>query len=289
MNPRQRRGVLLIVIALVGAVGVFAGIAAYVSDVRKEVGPKVTVYQLVRAVPANAPVPQNAVRPMLIPRRWMPDAALRTRAEIASLVAVTDLDPGSLMQQDMLKPPPQLGEGQRELAILIDAETGVAGKLAPGDLVDIDATFAGDQSRGTSSRAVTVVPGARILEIGDPAQGNQTSTKPGVDPKSVVPITFALAPSEALSVTYAESFADEVRLALLRNGETVKARTQRQFRLPKKVDATPVAKSAKAKKKPKSKQKSKRKKQSKKKSSKGKTKSGKQASTPARATPDTPR
>jgi pilus assembly protein CpaB len=34
-----------------------------------------------------------------------------------------------------------------------------------------------------------------------------------------VPVTFALNPREALTVTYAESFAAEVRLALLRPGE----------------------------------------------------------------------
>ena len=38
-------------------------------------------------------------------------------------------------------------------------------------------------------------------------------------PATVVPVTFALNPKEALTVTYAESFAAEVRLALLRPGE----------------------------------------------------------------------
>jgi pilus assembly protein CpaB len=40
------------------------------------------------------------------------------------------------------------------------------------------------------------------------------------DPGQVVPITFALAPDDALKVTYAESNASEVRLALLRPGES---------------------------------------------------------------------
>ena len=34
-----------------------------------------------------------------------------------------------------------------------------------------------------------------------------------------MPVTFALKPKEALTVTYAESFATEVRLSLLRPGE----------------------------------------------------------------------
>jgi hypothetical protein len=40
------------------------------------------------------------------------------------------------------------------------------------------------------------------------------------DPGQVVPITFALTPEQALVVSYAESNAAEVRLALLRPGDS---------------------------------------------------------------------
>ena len=39
------------------------------------------------------------------------------------------------------------------------------------------------------------------------------------DPAQVVPVTFALTPEQVLLVTYAESNAAEVRLALLRPGD----------------------------------------------------------------------
>jgi pilus assembly protein CpaB len=46
VNPRQRRGVLLLVVAAVGAVVVFALVSGYVDDVRKEVEPKTSIIVL---------------------------------------------------------------------------------------------------------------------------------------------------------------------------------------------------------------------------------------------------
>ena len=46
MNPRQRRGLLLLVIAGLGLLGVFVLVASYVADVRTEVDPKVELLAL---------------------------------------------------------------------------------------------------------------------------------------------------------------------------------------------------------------------------------------------------
>ena len=64
------------------------------------------------------------------------------------------------------------------------------------------------------------MPGARIVDVGQPElKGGNGVQEQQADPATVVPVTFALDPKEALTVTYAESFAAEVRLALLRPGE----------------------------------------------------------------------
>ena len=80
-------------------------------------------------------------------------------------MAGTDLRKGSLLQRGMLVAPPDLGPGEREVAILVDAETGVAGKIGPGKLVDIVATFPANDRKASQSRVV--VPGARIIEVGE--------------------------------------------------------------------------------------------------------------------------
>jgi pilus assembly protein CpaB len=218
VNPRQRRGLLLIAVAFLGLLGVFVLIAQYVASVREQVDPKVEVLTLSKPVAANETVTDEMVRRVEIPARWTPSTALRDTGELVGLVAGTDLKKGSLLQRGMLVAPPDLGPGEREVAILVDAETGVAGKIGPGKLVDIVATYPADEHRAAQSRVV--VPGARIIEVGEPRlKGGSNLREQQQDPTQVVPVTFALDPAEVLHVTYAESNAAEVRLSLLRPGE----------------------------------------------------------------------
>jgi len=116
------------------------------------------------------------------------------------------------------EPPPRLAPGQREIAIMVDAETGVAGKIHPNSVVDIIATYAGGQDR--PDQAEVVVPGARVIDVGVTVSKNDGKVQQqDAEPQSVVPVTFALTPEQDLAVTHAETFASEVRLALLRPGD----------------------------------------------------------------------
>ena len=65
-----------------------------------------------------------------------------------------------------------------------------------------------------------MVSGARIIDVGQPElKGGRGVQEQAADPAQVVPVTFALDPLQVLEVTHAESYADEVRLSLLRPGE----------------------------------------------------------------------
>ena len=130
----------------------------------------------------------------------------------------------------MVEDEPQLAPGQRELAILVDAETGVAGKISPGSIVDIAATFGGNDRQVPESQIV--VNNARVIAVGQPrAQGSDPRNQEA-DPTQVVPITFALSVRQTLILTYAESFAQEVRLALTRKGDDTKIpNSKRRFTL----------------------------------------------------------
>ncbi len=219
MNPRQRRGLLLIAIAALGLVVVFVLVAGYVADVRKEVDPKVSLLALAKPVAAHEAITDDMVKTVEMPERWAPPSAMRDAGELVGLVAATDLKPNTLLQNDMLVAPPQLAPGQRELAILVDAETGVAGKIGPDSVVDLIATYPGSQTKAPESRVV--VPSARIIEVGQPRlKGGNGVQEQAADPGQVVPITFALTPEQALVVSYAETNAAEVRLALLRPGDS---------------------------------------------------------------------
>lgn len=219
MNPRQRRGLLLIAIAALGLVVVFVLVAGYVADVREEVDPKVRLLALAKPVEENQAITDEMVKTIEMPERWAPPAAMRDPGALVGLVAGTDLDADTLLQEDMLVAPPQLAPGQRELAILVDAETGVAGKIGPDSVVDLIATYPGSDRKAPESRVV--VPSARIIEVGQPRlKGGNGIQEQSADPGQVVPITFALSPEQALVVSYAESNASEVRLALLRPGDS---------------------------------------------------------------------
>ena len=234
MNPRQRRGILLLTLAALGLLGVFALVAGYVSNVRTEVDPKVHVLALAKPATRDKTFTDDMIRSIELPERWAPHTALRDPADLVGQVAASDIPAGSILQRGMVTSPPQLATGQREIAILVDAETGVAGKISPGSVVDIVATFAGNDQTGAKAESDVVVPGARILDVGEPElKGGRGVQQQSADPTQVVPVTFALDPKQALTVTYAESFAQEVRLALLRPGEpSALSKKQRAYQRP---------------------------------------------------------
>ena len=217
MNPRQRRGLLFLALAAGGAIAVFVWVAAYVSEVQSRVGSPVSVLVLSEPVPAFAPVSQASTTLERVPERWAPDHALRDPVELAGKVAATDLPAGAMLQEGMLIPEPAIDPGQREVAILVDAETGVAGKIQPGSIVDVFATY--ELREGADRCAVVLVPGARVVGVGRPAT-RQTLNESGVPTQQQsVAVTMTLTPQDALKVVQAESYATEVRLGLFRVGE----------------------------------------------------------------------
>ena len=198
MNPRQRRGLLLLVLSGLGLLAVFVLVASYVADVRTEVDPKIKLLALSKPVKRSSRSPTSDVTEMTMPKRWAPATALRNRSQLVGYVAGTDLQPDSLLQKDMLVSPPELEPGQREVAILVDAETGVAGKIGPDSVVDIVGTFKGDPDRGIQPKSTVVVPAARIIDVGAAAaEGRPRRQQAESDPKEVVPVTFALTPEGA--------------------------------------------------------------------------------------------
>jgi len=211
VNPRQRRGALLLVFSGLGAVAIFILVANYVSGVRSEAGQLTPIFRLADDVKAFEPVPVDLLEEVSVPEAALPPSAVSTSDQLKGQVAATDLAAGSFLQNDMLVPQPALKRREREVAILVDAETGVAGRVSPQSLVDIYATFEGENSRC----AALLVPRARIVAVGgqrrNPGQGGGEDA----DPEQVLPVTFALAAEQARKLVYAESFAQEVRLALV--------------------------------------------------------------------------
>jgi pilus assembly protein CpaB len=91
--------------------------------------------------------------------------------------------------------------------------------------VDVLATFQPDDNTRSPASARTIIRRARIVTIGLP----RAAARPGSNDSAVrqaaaeqqvlVPVTFALRPTLSLRLTYAETFASEIRLSLIRRGD----------------------------------------------------------------------
>ncbi|MFE3072671.1 RcpC/CpaB family pilus assembly protein [Streptomyces sp. NPDC059247] len=213
MNSRQRRGVILLLLSVLCALGAFAGVLAVISDVNSKVGPETTAYRIKDDVAPYTALRPNQFEKFSVPERWLSGTAVTDLRQIEGKIAVTRLKAGSLLQSDMIVKRPELQPGQQEIAIMIDAGTGVAGKITAGATVNIYATFAGEK-KGEAAQSRMIVAGARVMDVGrlTPIGDRSDRTDRAT---SAVPITFALSTLDTQRVAYAESFAEHVRLALV--------------------------------------------------------------------------
>lgn len=223
MNSRQRRGIVLLLLSVLCALGAFAGVFSVVHDAESKVGPETTAYRLRADIPAYQHLEdaRGSFERISMPRRWLPETAVTDLAALKGKIAVTPLRKGSLLQEDMIVSRPEVGPGQQEIAIMIDAATGVAGKINAGSKVNIYATFDG-KDQGTKPVSKVIVSNARVIAVGRlkalDRDGGGTSAATTRRAGEAVPITFALDTKDAQRVAYAESFASHVRLALVAPG-----------------------------------------------------------------------
>jgi pilus assembly protein CpaB len=109
----------------------------------------------------------------------------------------------------MLLPPSSLNRDEREIALTVDAKTGIAGRVRSGDFVDVYAVFGEDAQRGASR---VLVRGVRVVSVRGVETRRETSSRDELEQQQVIPVTLALKPTAALAVTYADAFAKTVRL-----------------------------------------------------------------------------
>lgn len=100
---------------------------------------------------------------------------------------------------------------------MIDASTGVAGKIDPGAEVNIYATFKAEDERQKDQSKI-IVERARVIDVGKLTPFDRDQDDRRREQNEAVPITFALDAGDAQRVAYAESFATHVRLALVAQG-----------------------------------------------------------------------
>lgn len=194
------------------AVAVFLVVSSYVADVNSKVGPVVTVYQAKQPLDAYTALSADNVEPVEVPERYVTESTLRTANEVDGRVIAVPLGAGSLITRDVLVPPSELNPEEREVAVNVNAVTGLAGRVRPGDRVDVYAVYA--DVPGLEQQARVLLRGVRVVSVG----GQVQVAGPQEVLQDVIPVTLALLPDQALAITYANSFAAEVRLVGLPAG-----------------------------------------------------------------------
>ncbi|MBT2466929.1 Flp pilus assembly protein CpaB [Streptomyces sp. ISL-66] len=215
MNSRQRRGVILLLLSVLCALAAFGGVLVVIGDVNSKVGMEVVAYRVKGDIAPYSPLAAGQFEEVTVPKRWLSDTAVTDLGQLKDKIALTGLKKGSLLQSDMFVDRPKLQPGEQEIAIMIDASTGVAGKITPGAKVNILGTFKGKKPTD-SDVSVVMVANARVINVGRLTALDKDSDKKG--PAEAVPITFALSTKDTQRVAYAESFAEHVRLALVAPG-----------------------------------------------------------------------
>lgn len=202
------------ILAAIGAVAVFFAVVGYVSNVKNQYGSTTTVFEIETEVGAYQPIPQNGLKQVEMPTRFVTKDQVTDRSQLIGKVAATNIQSGSYVSTSMLMDAPRTTVGQQQISILVDAETGVAGQVHPGSTVDLYATYDSDQTKGDAC-AIRVLSNVHVLDI-----GNLTPTKDATGgSSSSVPVTFALPAEDALKLSAAESFAQKVRLGLRHPGD----------------------------------------------------------------------
>lgn len=208
MNARQRRGLFLVVLAAILGFTAFAMVNNYVEQVRADVGTRVQAWRLTEDVDAFTEITPSMVTEVSVPKKWVGAGAILDDGFLGRRTAMA-LPRNAYVSEEVLLAPSELAEGEREIAIDVDAETGVAGRLEPGDYVNINVTIQeGADDTGLRAAAV-LVRRARIVSFGS-ERDRESQDGEG---SQVIPVTFALNERDSLRLLYAEAFAESVRLS----------------------------------------------------------------------------
>src|SRR6185312_9864637 len=105
------------------------GVANYVSTVNSKVGPMVTVYQVTKDLPPFSTLSSENTEPVEVPQRWAAENTVLQASDIDGRVTATPLAAGSPVSLDALVPASDLDPTEREVAVNVDAVTGLAGRV----------------------------------------------------------------------------------------------------------------------------------------------------------------
>lgn len=91
MNSRQRRGVILLLLSVLCALGAFAGVLVVIGDVNSKVGAEVVAYRAKGDIAPYSPLSAGQFEEVRIPRRWLSETAVSDLGALKDKIALTTL------------------------------------------------------------------------------------------------------------------------------------------------------------------------------------------------------
>jgi len=220
MNPTRRRGLLLLCFALV-----CGGLAA--SQVRERerrsaaaVGPLVSVVAAKRELPAGRRLRSGDLAVRQVPARYAPPDAVSgaASAELAGARTAVAVAAGGYLTAGILagtgaagEGPAPLRPGERALEVAV---AGAPASAEPGTRVDVLVTAGGEEGAGRTFVALENIEllGLRAGPEGAPGAEGGASDAPGAGAAPGALATLRVNAREAVYLTAAANFAQEVRL-----------------------------------------------------------------------------
>jgi pilus assembly protein CpaB len=216
MNPRKRRGVMLIALSVIGAAAVFFAVWSYTASVARQLGPTRPVLTLTQDVSAYVPLSRADFTERTVPVVFTTGSELASYDQIAGRVPATPLKKGSRLLDDVLVPVPAARPGEREITVNVGVEASVAAALRPDDRVDVIAAYPEKQEQPAYGQLTA--SNARILRVERLATGTEEAG--GLRGDTILAVTFALIPTDVIKVVLAQTTAKTLRLALVPRGGT---------------------------------------------------------------------
>jgi pilus assembly protein CpaB len=201
--------VIFMLLAGLTALVLFFVAVNYVSSVNAKVSPTVTVFQAAKQIDAYSVVGEDDLEAVEVAKKWTSPETIDEKRSLVGRRVSFNVAKGTYLGTDMLLPPSSLNRDEREIALTVDAKTGIAGRVRSGDFVDVYAVFGEDAQRGASR---VLVRGVRVVSVRGIETRSETSSRDELEQQQVIPVTLALKPTAALAVTYADAFAKTVRL-----------------------------------------------------------------------------
>ena len=216
MNPRRRRALLLLSLALASGGLAASQVSGTVGEVEQRVGRPVPVVVAARDLAARRPIRSGQLALRRVPARFVPPGAVSSVAEAGGLRPAVAVAAGSYLTEGQLEGATARGggglaPGERAVEVAVAGGEALSESGAAGGRVDVLVSTEGGSGRGRSFLALEDVE-LLSLRGGGETEAPQAAATPPSGGRHWRSPRFRVTLRQAVYLTAAENFAREVRL-----------------------------------------------------------------------------